>query len=106
MEKQTEVQAEAQTKAQKGIWEKEALGRAYQPSGICLTRAQTPLSVRAMEAIRELKSQDMSSYLYLLMEGMLFATAEGLCREQGNMAETVRRYLAEFYKRELSGTKE
>ena len=85
---------------------KELPGRAYQPSGISLTRAQIPLSGRAMEAIRELKRQDMNSYLYLLMEDMLFVTAEGLCRKQGDMADVVAGYLAGFYKREMAGTKE
>ena len=33
---------------------------------------------------------------------MLFVTAEGLCREQGDMAEIVAGYLAGFYKRELN----
>ena len=89
-------------KAQK----KELPGMAYQPSGISLTRRQTPISVRAMEAIRELKRQDMNSYLYLLMEDMLFATAEGLCRKQGDMADVVAGYLAGFNKREMAGTKE
>lgn len=90
---------EDQTKVQK----KELPGRAYQPSGISLTRTQTPLSGRAMEAIRELKRQDMNSYLYLLMEDMLFATAEELCRERGDMADVVAGYLVEFYERELNG---
>ena len=89
-----------------GAQKKDAPGRAYQPSGISLTRTQIPLSGRAMEAIRELKRQDMNSYLYLLMEDMLFATAEGLCRKQGNMADVVSGYLAEFYKREMAGEKE
>ncbi len=71
MEKQTKIQ------------QKEPPDRAYQPSGISLTRIQIPLSGRAMEAIRELKRQDMNSYRYLLMEDMLFAAVEGLCREQG-----------------------
>ena len=93
---------EDQTKVQK----KELPVRAYQPSGISLTRTQTPISVRAMEAIRELKRQDMNSYLYLLMEDMLFAAAEGLCRKQGNMADVVAGYLVEFYKREMAGEKE
>ena len=93
---------EDQTKVQK----KELPGRAYQPSGIRLTRTQTPISGRAMEAIRELKRQDMNSYLYLLIEDMLFATAEGLCRKQGDMAEIVASYLEKFYKREMTGTKE
>ena len=87
---------------QTGLQKAEAPGRAYQPSGISLTRTQTPLSGRAMEAIKELKRQDMNSYLYLLMEDMLFVTAEGLCREQGDMAEIVAGYLVEFYKRELN----
>ena len=91
-----------QTEAQK----KELPGMAYQPSGISLTRTQIRLSGRAMEAIRELKRQDMNSYLYLLMEDMLFATAEGLCRKQGDMAEIVASYLEKFYKREMAGTKE
>ncbi len=90
MEKLTEIQ------------QRESPGRAYQPSGISLTRTQIPLSGRAMEAIKELKRQDMNSYLYLLMEDMLFVTAEGLCREQGDMAEIVAGYLEEFYKREMN----
>ena len=85
---------------------KESPDKAYQPSGISLTRTQTPLSGRAMEAIRELKRQDMNSYLYLLMEDMLFATAEGLCRKQGDMADVVAGYLAGFYKREMAKEKE
>ena len=93
---------EEKTTAQK----KELPGMAYQPSGISLTRTQIPISGRAMEAIRELKRQDMNSYLYLLMEDMLFAAAEGLCRKQGNMADVVAGYLAGFYKREMAGTKE
>ena len=48
----------------------------------------------------------MNSYLYLLMEDMLFATAEGLCRKQGDMADVVAGYLAGFNKREMAGTKE
>ena len=88
---------EDQTKVQK----KELPGRAYQPSGIRLTRTQTPISGRAMEAIRELKRQDMNSYLYLLMEDMLSAAAEGLCKKQGDMAELAAGYLAEFYEREM-----
>ena len=48
----------------------------------------------------------MNSYLYLLMEDMLFVTAEGLCRKQGDMADVVAGYLAGFYKREMAGTKE
>ena len=39
------------------------------------------------------------------MEDVLFMTAEGLCREQGDMAEIVKEYLVEFYKRELTDTK-
>lgn len=93
---------EDQTKAQK----KELPGMAYKPSGIRLTRTQTPISGRAMEAIRELKRQDMNSYLYLLMEDMLFVTAEGLCRKQGDMEDVVTGYLAGFYKREMAGEKE
>jgi len=57
--------------------------RAYQPSSIGLTRTQLPLSGRAMEAIKELKRQDMNSYLYLLME------------------DAVREYLVGFYKKEM-----
>ena len=87
-----------QTETQK----KELPGMAYQPSGISLTRTQIPLSGRAMGAIKELKRQDMNSYLYLLMEDMLFATAEGLCRKQGDMAEIVAGYLERFYKREMN----
>ena len=93
---------EDQTKVQK----KELPGMAYQPSGIRLTRTQIPLSGRAMEAIRELKRQDMNSYRYLLMEDMLYAAAEGLCRKQGDMAELVAGYLVEFYEREMTGVKE
>ena len=93
---------EDQTKVQK----KELPGRAYQPSGISLTRTQTPISGREMEAIRELKRQDMNSYLYLLMEDMLFAAAEGLCRKQGDMADVVAGYLGGFYKREMAKEKE
>ena len=85
---------------------KELPGMTYQPSGIRLTRTQIPLSGRAMEAIKELKRQDMNSYLYLLMEDMLFVAAEGLCREQGDMAEIVAGYLAGFYKRELNVKKD
>lgn len=36
------------------------------------------------------------------MEDMLFVTAEGLCRKQGDMAEIVAGFLMEFYKRELN----
>ena len=89
---------ENQTESQKA----EAPDRAYQPSGISLTRTQITLSGRAMEAIKELKRQDMNSYLFLLMEDMLFATAEGLCRKQGDMAEIVAGYLVEFYKRKMN----
>ena len=87
-----------QTETQK----KELPGMAYIPSGISLTRTQIPLSGRAMEAIKELKRQDMNSYLYLLMEDMLIMTAEGLSKEQGDMAEIVAGYLEEFYNRELN----
>ena len=87
---------EDQTKVQK----KELSVRAYQPSGISFTRTQTPISGRAMEAIRELKRQDMNSYLYLLMEDTLAVTVEGLCKEQGDMAEIVAGYLEGFYERE------
>ena len=89
---------EDQTKVQK----KELPVMAYQPSGISLTRRQTSISGRAMDAIRELKRQDMNSYLYLLMEDMLFVTAEGLCRKQGNMADIFAGYLKELYKRDLN----
>lgn len=44
----------------------------------------------------------MNSYLYLLMEDMLFATVKGLSKEQGDMTEIVAGYLVEFYKRELN----
>ena len=88
------------------LQKKELPGRAYQPSGISLTKMQIPLSGRAMEAIRELKRQDMNSYLYLLMEDMLFVTAEGLCRKQGDMEDVVAGYLAGFYKREMAKEKE
>ncbi len=95
MNGRTEVQ-------KKETLKKDLPGRAYQPSGISLTRTQTPLRGRAMEAIKELKRQDMNSYLYLLMEDMLFAAAEGLCRKQGDMADIVTAYLKEFYKREMN----
>ena len=87
---------------QTGTQKKELPDMAYQPSGISLTRTQIHLSGREMEAIKELKRQDMNSYLYLLMEDMLFATAEGLCRKQGDMAEVVAGYLEGFYKREMN----
>lgn len=87
---------------QREIQKKGSPDRAYQPSGISLTRTQTPLSGRAMEAIKELKRQDMNSYRYLLMEDMLFTTVEGLCRKQGDMAEIVTGFLVEFYKREMN----
>lgn len=74
---------------------------AYRPSGISLTRMPIPISGRAMEAVKELKRQDMNSYLYLLMEDMLGMTVEGLCKEQGDMAEAVAGYLEEFYEREM-----
>lgn len=74
---------------------------AYRPSGICLTRTPVPLNGRAMEAVRELKRQDMNSYLYLLMEDMLVMTAEGLSRRQGDMSEVVAGYLEVFYEREM-----
>lgn len=86
------------TKSRNG--ETEAM--VYQPSGISLTRTPVPINGRAMEAVKELKRQDMNSYLYLLMEDMLFATAEGLCRELGDMADVVAGYLKEFYKREMN----
>lgn len=73
---------------------------AYRPSGISLTRMPIPISGRAMEAVKELKRQDMNSYLYLLMEDMLAVTVEGLCKEQGDMAEAVAGYLKGFYKKE------
>ena len=79
----------------------EAETMAYRPSGISLTRTPIPISGRAMEAIKELKRQDMNSYLYLLMEDMLTVTVEGLCKEQGDMAEIVAGYLDGFYEREM-----
>lgn len=79
----------------------EAGAMAYQPSGISLTRTPIPISGRAMEAIKELKRQDMNSYLYLLMEDMLTVTVEGLCKEPGDMAEIVAGYLEGFYEREM-----
>ena len=85
-----------------GTQKKKLPGRAYQPSGISLTKTPIPLSGRAMEAIKELKRQDMNSYRYLLMEDMLLATAEELCRKQGDIAEIVTGFLVEFYKRELN----
>ena len=88
--------------SQTGIQKKESSDRAYQPSDISLTRTQTPLSGRALETLKELKRQDMNSYLYLLMEDMLFATVKGLSKEQGDMTEIVAGYLVEFYKRELN----
>lgn len=44
----------------------------------------------------------MNSYHYLLMEDMLFMTAEELCRKKGDMAEIIAGYLMGFYKRELN----
>ena len=88
-------------KNQTGTQKKELPVMAYQPSGIRLTRTQTPISGRAMEAIKELKRQDMNSYLYLLMEDMLAVTVEGLSREPGDMAEAVAGYLDGFYEREM-----
>ena len=79
----------------------EAGAMAYQPSGLSLTRTPIPISGRAMEAIKELKRQDMNSYLYLLMEDTLAVTVEGLCKEQGDMAEAVAGYLKGFYKKEM-----
>lgn len=35
------------------------------------------------------------------MEDMLFAAVEGLCREQGNMAEITTGYLEGFYEKEM-----
>lgn len=61
---------------QTGTQKKQLPDRTYQPAGISLTRTQIPLSGRAIEAIKELKGQDLNSYLYLLMEDMLFAAAE------------------------------
>lgn len=74
---------------------------AYRPSGISLTRTPIPISGRAMEAIKELKRQDMNSYLYLLMEDMLAVTVKGLCKEQGDMTEIVTGYLEGFYEKEM-----
>lgn len=85
------------TKSRNG--ETEAM--VYQPSGISLTRTPVPINGRAMEAVKELKRQDMNSYLYLLMEDMLTVTVEGLCKEQGDMAEIVAGYLKKFYEREM-----
>lgn len=82
-------------------WKREAPAMTYQPSGVSLTRTPIPISGRAMEAIKELKRQDMNSYLYLLMENMLVATVEGLCKEQGDMVEVVAGYLEGFYEREM-----
>ena len=79
----------------------EAEAMADQPSAISLTRTPMPISGRAMEAIKELKRQDMNSYLYLLMEDMLAVTVEGLSREPGDMAEVVAGYLDGFYEREM-----
>ena len=70
--------------------EGEAGAMAYRPSGISLTRMPIPISGRAMEAIKELKRQDM-----------LAVTVEGLCKEQGDMAEAVAGYLKGFYKKEM-----
>lgn len=81
--------------------EGEAGAMAYRPSGISLTRMPIPISGRAMEAVKELKRQDMNSYLYLLMEDMLAVTVEGLCKGQGDMAEAVAGYLKGFYKKEM-----
>ncbi len=39
------------------------------------------------------------------MEDMLFMTAEGLCRERGDMADVVAGYLEGFYKREMEAGK-
>ena len=81
--------------------EGEAGAMAYRPSGISLTRMPIPISGRAIEAVKELKRQDMNSYLYLLMEDMLAVTVEGLCKGQGDMAEAVAGYLKGFYKKEM-----
>ena len=35
------------------------------------------------------------------MEDMLFAAVEGLCREQGDMAEITAGYLEAFYEKEM-----
>ena len=78
-----------------------ATAMAYQPSGISLTRTPIPRNGRVMESVKELKRQDMNSYLYLLMEDMLTVTVEGLCKEQGDMVEVVAGYLEGFYEREL-----
>ena len=79
----------------------EAEAMVYQLSGISLTRTPISISGKAMEVIKELKRQDMNSYLYLLMEDTLTATVEGLCKEQGDMAEIVAEYLKGFYEREM-----
>lgn len=41
----------------------------------------------------------MNSYLYLLMEDMLFTTAEGLSREKGTPEEIAAEYLKKLYKK-------
>ena len=72
---------------------------AFQTSGISLTGTRTSLNGRTMELIRELKMQDTNSYLYLLMEDMLFTTAEGLSSRSGTPEEIVTEYLKELYRK-------
>lgn len=72
---------------------------AFQISGISLTGTRISLNGRTMQLIRELKMQDTNSYLYLLMEDMLFATAEELSRKPGMPEEIVTEYLKELYRK-------
>ena len=71
----------------------------FQTSGISLTGTRTSLNGRTMELIRELKMQDTNSYRYLLMEDMLFTTAEELSRKLGTPEEIVTEYLKELYRK-------
>ena len=71
----------------------------FQTSGISLTGTRTSLNGRTMQLIRELKMQDTNSYLYLLMEDMLFTTAEGLSQRPGTPEEIVTEYLKELYRK-------
>ena len=71
----------------------------FQTSGISLTGTRTSLNGRTMQLIRELKMQDTNSYLYLLMEDMLFTTAEELSRKPGTPEEIVTEYLKELYQK-------
>ena len=72
---------------------------AFQISGISLTGTRTSLNGRTMELIRELKMQDTNSYFYLLMEDMLFTTAEELSSRPGTSDEIVTEYLKELYRK-------